>query len=115
MDGPGKDARTLIHRNGPNPWLNENFGSHFIPAWYNAFREGKYKGDMDISVITTPDSRWNNYYLEGLDWMVKNIGLDGVYIDDSALDRETLKRARRAYWMPGPKSAGRWICIAGTT
>lgn len=95
MDGPGKDARTLIHRNGPNPWLNENFGSHFIPAWYNAFREGKYKGDMDISVITTPDSRWNNYYLEGLDWMVKNIGLDGVYIDDSALDRETLKRARR--------------------
>lgn len=95
MDGPGKDARTLIHKNGPNPWLNENFGSHFIPAWYNAFREGKYKGDMDISVITTPDSRWNNYYLEGLDWMVKNIGLDGVYIDDSALDRETLKRARR--------------------
>lgn len=95
MDGPGKDTRTLIHKNGPNVWLNENFGTHFIPAWYNAFREGKYKGDMDISVITTPDSRWNNYYLEGLDWMVKNIGLDGVYIDDSALDRETLKRARR--------------------
>lgn len=95
MDGPGKDARTLIHKNGPNPWLNENFGTHFIPAWYNAFREGKYKGDMDISVITTPDSRWNNYYLEGLDWMVKHIGLDGIYIDDSALDRETLKRARR--------------------
>ena len=95
MDGPGKDTRTLIHKNGPNPWLNENFGTHFIPAWYNAFREGKYKGDMDISVITTPDSRWNNYYLEGLDWMVKNIGLDGIYIDDSALDRETLKRARR--------------------
>lgn len=95
MDGPGKDTRTLIHSNGPNAWLNENFGTHFIPAWYNAFQEGKYKGDMDISVITTPDSRWNNYYLEGLGWMVKNIGLDGVYIDDSALDRETLKRARR--------------------
>lgn len=95
MDGPGRDARTLIHKNGPNPWLNENFGSHFIPAWYNAFQQGKYKGDMDISVITTPDSRWNNYYLEGLGWMVGNIGLDGIYIDDSALDRETLKRARR--------------------
>lgn len=94
-DGPGKDARTLIHKNGPNPWLNENLTTHFIPAWYNAFKEGKYAGDMDISVITTPDSRWNNYYLEGLHWMVTNLGIDGVYIDDSALDRKTLQRARR--------------------
>lgn len=94
-DGPGKDARTLIHRDGPNEWLNKNLTTHFIPAWYNAFREGKYAGDMDISVITTPDSRWNNYYLEGLDWMIKNLGLDGVYVDDSALDHKTLQRARR--------------------
>lgn len=94
-DGPGKDARTLIHKNGPNEWLNKNLTTHFIPAWYNAFNEGKYAGDMDISVITTPDSRWNNYYLEGLDWMIKKLGVDGVYIDDSALDRQTLQRARR--------------------
>lgn len=94
-DGPGKDTRTLIHPNGPNEWLNKNLTTHFIPAWYNAFNEGKYAGDMDISVITTPDSRWNNYYLAGLDWMVKNLGIDGVYIDDSALDRKTIQRARR--------------------
>ncbi|MGM9803309.1 MAG: glycoside hydrolase domain-containing protein, partial [Muribaculaceae bacterium] len=94
-DGPGKDSRTLIHPNGPDEWLNKNLKDHFIPAWYNAFNEGKYAGDMDISVITTPDSRWNNYYLEGLDWMIKNLGVDGVYIDDSALDRTTLQRARR--------------------
>lgn len=94
-DGPGRDARTLIHPNGPNAWLNENMGTHFIPAWYNAFNAGKYKGEMDISVITTPDSRWNNYYLEGLGWMIGNYDIRGVYIDDSALDRETLKRARR--------------------
>lgn len=94
-DGPGKDARTLIHKNGPNEWLVKNLTTNFIPAWYNAFREGKYAGDMDISVITTPDSRWNNYYLNGLDWMIKNINLGGIYIDDSALDHQTLQRARR--------------------
>lgn len=94
-DGPGKDTRTLIHRNGPNEWLNKNLATAFHPAWYNAFEEGKYAGDMDISVITTPDSRWNNYYLAGLDWMVKNLEVDGIYIDDSALDRKTLQRARR--------------------
>ena len=95
FDGPGKDTRTLIHQNGPNPWLNEHFKDHFIPAWYNAFNEGKYKGDMDISVITTPDSRWNNYYLAGLKWMVDHLKIDGIYIDDSALDRKTLQRGRR--------------------
>jgi hypothetical protein len=94
-DGPGKDTRTLIHRNGPNEWLVKNFSTHFIPAWYNDIPSGKFKGDMDISVITTPDSRWNNYYLNGLDWMVRNIGIDGIYIDDSALDRVTLRRGRR--------------------
>ncbi len=94
-DGPGKDTRTLIHPNGPNQWLVDNFEDHFIPAWYNAFENGKYKGEMDISVLTNPDSRWNNFYLEGLDWMIKNMDIDGAYIDDSALDRITLQRARR--------------------
>lgn len=94
-DGPGKDTRTLIHKNGPDKWLNENLVDHFIPAWYNAFKQGKFAGDMDISVITTPDSRWNNYYLAGLDWMIDNLEIDGIYIDDSALDRETIRRARR--------------------
>lgn len=94
-DGPGPDTKTLIHPNGPNEWLNNNFESNFIPAWYNAFNSGRYKGELDISVITTPDSRWNNYYLAGLEWMTENLGINGVYIDDSALDRLTLQRARR--------------------
>jgi hypothetical protein len=94
-DGPGKDARTKIHPNGPNEWLVNNFTNHFIPAWYNTIHDGKFKDDLDISIITTPDSRWNNYYLNGLDWMVKNVEIDGIYIDDSALDRKTIRRGRR--------------------
>lgn len=70
MTDPGKDTRTLIHRNGPNEWLNKNLATHFIPAWYNAFEEGKYAGDMDISVITTPD-----FPLEQL--LSGRTGLDG--------------------------------------
>ena len=102
-DGAGKDVRTCIHPNGPHSWLVENLKDHFIPAWHNAFNEGKYAGDLDLSVITTPDSRWNNYYLEGLDWMVKYMGVDGIYIDDSALDHKTLQRARRILDADGKK------------
>ncbi len=91
--GPGKDAKTLINPNGPNPWLIKNLGSDFVPAWVDHVG-GKYAQD-DISVITTPDSRWNNFYLEGLKWMVDRAKIDGVYIDDTALDASSLRRARR--------------------
>lgn len=95
FDGPGNDARTLIHTDGPKPWLRENLRSHYLPGWYAAFTEGRFKGELDIAVIATPESRWSNYFLEGLDWMVKKLAIDGIYIDDSSLDPETMRRARR--------------------
>lgn len=93
--GPGNDSRTVINPKGPNEWLVKNLREKYIPAWYNEIKEGKFRGETDLSVITTPDSRLNNFYVAGLEWMVKNIGIDGVYIDDSALDRFTVQRARK--------------------
>jgi len=94
--GPGNASRTeALHPKGPNEWLIKNLKEKYIPAWYNLVKEGKFKGETDLSVITTPDSRLNNFYIGGLDWMVQHIGIDGVYIDDAALDRFTLKRARK--------------------
>jgi hypothetical protein len=94
--GPGDATRTeALHPKGPNEWYIKNLKGKYIPAWYNPVPEGKFKGETDLSVITTPDSRLNNYYIAGLDFMVQNMGIDGVYIDDSALDRFTLMRARK--------------------
>jgi hypothetical protein len=94
--GPGNTTRTAaLHPKGPNEWLIKNMRERYIPAWYNLVKEGKFKGETDLSVITTPDSRLNNFYIAGLDWMVQHIGIDGVYIDDAALDRFTLQRARK--------------------
>ena len=91
--GPGPDARTLIHPNGPHAWLTENLGDDFVPAWVDHLR--RPGAEWDLSVITRPDSRWNNFYLQGLKWMVARADLDGVYIDDAALDARSLRRARR--------------------
>lgn len=93
LPGAGKDARTLIHPKGPHLWLAENLREDFIPAWVDRIG-GKY-AELDLSVITTPDSRWNNFYLEGLRWLVDKSDFDGVYIDDTALDARSLQRARR--------------------
>lgn len=91
--GPGPEARTLINRNGPHPWLVENLGDDFIPAWVDQIR--RPEAEWDLSVITRPDSRWNNFYLEGLQRLTERLGFDGVYLDDTALDARSLRRARR--------------------
>jgi len=93
--GPGNASKTWIHPDGPPQWFIDNMKENYIPAWFEHIPGGIYKGETDLSVITTPDSRLNNYYIAGLDWMLRNMQIDGVYIDDSALDRYTLRRARR--------------------
>jgi len=93
LPGPGKEARTLLHPNGPHAWLTENLREQFVPAW--EAQVGAPYAELDLSVITTPDSRWNNFYLEGLRWLVEKSDFDGMYIDDTALDATSLRRARR--------------------
>ncbi len=94
--GPGNASRTeALHPDGPNKWLIENLREKYIPAWVSSIKDGKFKGELDLSILTTPDSRLNNYYIGGLDLMLRELKIDGVYIDDSALDRITLRRARK--------------------
>lgn len=69
-------------------WLQEHLDSNYIAAWF--VPELK-----DAAVVTSGVSRWHNYYVEGLNWLVKNVGIDGIYIDDVAFDRTTMKRVRK--------------------
>ncbi len=69
-------------------WLQEHIGSNYIAAWFVP----KLK---DAAIINSGMSRWHNYYIEGLDWLAKNIKIDGLYIDDVAYDRTTMKRVRK--------------------
>jgi len=94
--GPGITTKTVTDPDGPDSWLRANLrGRKYIPAWVSHFSEGKYAGKQDLSVITTPDSRLNNFYVSGLDWMVHHMKIDGIYIDDCSLDRTTIRRVRK--------------------
>lgn len=76
-------------------WLVDNFGEDIIPGWFVKYKHGKYKGEHDFSFIVRPDTRLDNYYIEGLKWLVDNIGIKGIYIDDTSLDRTTIERAKK--------------------
>jgi hypothetical protein len=78
-------------RGGGFPWLREHLVDDYTPAWYNR----SAKGDVCAAVLTSGASRWYNYHVEGLRWLVENVGIDGLYLDDVTYDRETLKRIRK--------------------
>jgi len=73
---------------GGYSWLQEHLGSDYIAAWFVPQLK-------DAAIINSGMSRWHNYYLEGLNWLAKHIGIDGLYIDDVAFDRTTMKRVRK--------------------
>ena len=81
-------------KGGGYSWLQEHLGSDYIAAWYVP----EFK---DAAVINSGMSRWHNYYVEGMNWLVNNIGIDGIYLDDVAYDRTTMKRIKRVLTQNG--------------
>ncbi len=88
---------TEIYSAGPGggfSWLQEHVGQDYIPAWF--VPELK-----DAALINSGMSRWHNYYVEGMNWLVRNVGIDGLYLDDVAFDRVTMKRIKRVLTQDG--------------
>lgn len=73
------------------PWLMEHLIDDYRPAWYS------YIDNVPGSCCVCIEgfSRYINFYLEALRWAVETYGIDGVYLDDCAFDREVMKRIRR--------------------
>jgi hypothetical protein len=69
--GPGYVSRSeALHPKDPDEWYIRNMSRKYVPASYNSVKEGKNKGEIDHSVIITPDSRLINFYIARLEWMV---------------------------------------------
>ena len=78
-DGPG----------GGWSWLQEHVEGSYLGGWF-------VPEITDAALVTSGVSRWHNFYVEGLDWLARNEGVDGLYLDDVAFDRTTMMRARKA-------------------
>ncbi|MGM9760303.1 MAG: glycoside hydrolase domain-containing protein [Parabacteroides sp.] len=73
---------------GGYSWLQEHLDQDYIAAWFSYHVQC-------AAIVNTGVSRWHNYYMEGLDWLLKHVGIDGIYIDDLAFDRMSMKRVRK--------------------
>ena len=86
-------------KGGGYNWLREHLVDDYTPQWYEHYEpdEDVWGVGADAAILTSEsDSRWYNYYIEGLAWMVKHLDIDGIYLDDVSFDRRILKRMRRA-------------------
>ena len=95
--GPGETARPCTNPAGPHPWLCETLGSDFLPAWAEVVKTGEMAGRLDPALVTTPGGRLENFYLEGLRYLLERCPLDGLYLDDSSLSAEGFRRLHRIF------------------
>jgi hypothetical protein len=81
-------------KGGGYSWLQEHLDSDYIAAWF-------VPEIKDAAIVNSGMSRWHNYYVEGMNWLVNNVGIDGIYLDDVAFDRITMKRIKRVLTQNG--------------
>ena len=72
-------------KGGGHSWLQEHLEDRYYSAWHAAATD-------DAAVLDKGTSRWTNYYVEGLAWLAGHQHIDGLYLDDIAFSRETVKR-----------------------
>jgi len=70
---------------GGHSWMQEHMEDQYHSAWH-AWRTD------DAAMLNKGTSRWTNYYIEGLSWLAEHQHIDGIYLDDIAFSRETVKR-----------------------
>jgi hypothetical protein len=63
----------------------------YSPAWHHRFGDGTWCASINQAGL----SRWHNYYIEGLAWLLRNVKIDGLYLDEIGYDRQIMKRVRR--------------------
>jgi hypothetical protein len=76
---------------GGHSWLCEHLIDHYSKKWHAQLRGG----ETDPAIGTTGLSRWHNYYLQGLAWLIAQVGIDGIYLDGIGYDRQIMKRVRK--------------------
>ncbi len=72
-------------------WMCEHLIDDYQYSWHQYFGNNQW----DEAIAQTGLSRWHNFYLEGVNWLIKNMGIDGLYIDVFGYDREITKRLRK--------------------
>ena len=82
-----------------HPWLREHLINGFARRWACPMAPGV----VDQSINNPTLSRWYNYYVEGLNWLIRKNCICSLYLDGIAFDREIMKRVARSLSKANPE------------
>jgi hypothetical protein len=85
---------------GGYSWLQEHLGTGYVAGWQTRLGSG----ETDASVSLLGSCRWNNYYVQGMDWLMRNTGVDGLFLDGIGFNREVMKRVKKVMHAANPNS-----------
>jgi hypothetical protein len=85
-----RDPNSIYGMTG-HSWLFEHLRINYDPAWHDP----SVGADGDMAIRTQGLSRWHNYYIEGLNFLTREYGVRGLYLDGVGYDREIMKRIRK--------------------
>ena len=71
-----------------NPWLCEHLGKGYSSSW----RTTNIEGDDVVTLAINPLSRWQNFYLETVRYLLETLQVDGIRTD--LTDRRVTQRLR---------------------
>jgi len=79
-------------------WLREHLRNNYTAAWHEVLANGEVDAAVQTPAFTT---RWDNYWIEGILWLARNLDIDGIYLDGAPYERNVLRRLRRALTAEG--------------
>jgi len=86
------DGITMGRTGGGYPWLREHLVDGYSPGWRQPL---PLFNCNDAAIGTKNLSRWHNYYVEGLRWLMQETGIAALYLDGIGYDREIMKRVAK--------------------
>ena len=76
---------------GGHPWLQEHLISGYTQGWRHDLGDGK----VDAALGTKYQSRWQNYFLAAVQWLLEHSSIDSLYHDGIGHDRHVARRLRK--------------------
>ena len=78
---------------GGHAWLKEHVRSNYSASWHERLSDGEVDASVHTPAFT---NRMDNYWIEGILWLVRNLDIDGIYLDGAPYERSILRRLRAA-------------------
>ncbi len=97
---------------GTEKALIDYLGDGVVEADKKTFLQGELGMGKDISYYTTPHSRIDNFFVEGVNYLVKYADLDAISMVDPTLSRDTVERVAKCV---ASKRSGRGVIELGVS